>query len=168
MLKISNIILHCLDNYVNFLAVMKERNDLGPYIPIKQKKTFGACQRFFLFRYKIFISFFLVLCNDLLLVIRTALFADSVRQHQRAAFATLHKSRSGHFPVRASLVTSSFGRFIFRTNRHFLTPPYLPKKVLLSPPSSRQAQTDHIRIPLRSDSCRISCRFPCSLPCKES
>lgn len=112
--------------------------------------------------------FFLVLCNDLFLVIRTALFADSVRHHQRAAFATLHKSRSGHFPVRAPLVTSSFGRFIFRTNRHFLTPPYLPKKVLLSPPSSRQAQTDHIRIPLRSDSCRISCRFPCSLPCKES
>lgn len=58
----------------------------------------------------------LILCDDLFLIIRTALLADSVRHHQRAAFAALYKSRSAHFPICASLVTSSFGRFIFRTD----------------------------------------------------
>ena len=112
------------------------------------EKTLGTCQRSFLL-YGTYCSHFpnsLILCDDLFLVIRTALLAYSVRHHQRAAFAALYKSRSAHFPVSPSLVASSFGRFIFRTDRHSLTPPYLPNKYHLSPPFSHRVRTYHIRI----------------------
>ena len=111
------------------------------------EKTLGTCQGSFLL-YGTFCSHFpisLILCDDLFFVIRTALLAYSVRHHQRAAFAALYKSRSAHFPVSPSLVASSFGRFIFRTDRHSLTPPYLPNKYLLSPPFSHRVRTYHIR-----------------------
>ena len=62
----------------------------------------------------------LVNCNNLFLIIRTTSFADSVGHHKSAAFAALHQIRSAHLPVRSSLISSSFGRFIFWTNRHRL------------------------------------------------
>ena len=56
--------------------------------------------------------------DDLFFVVAAAVLAHSVRNHQLAAFAAFYQSRSSHFPVCSSSVTSSLGRFIFRTNRH--------------------------------------------------
>ena len=61
---------------------------------------------------------------NLLFVVRTASLTNSVRHHQCAAFAALYQCRSAHFPVCSSLISSTFGRFILRTNRHCVTPPY--------------------------------------------
>ena len=58
---------------------------------------------------------------NLLLVIRTASLTNSVRHHKCAAFAALYQCRSTHFPVCSSLISSTFGRFILRTNRHRYT-----------------------------------------------
>ena len=58
--------------------------------------------------------------DDLSLIVRAAGLADSVRHHQRAALAALYQGRSAHFPVRSSLVSSGFGRFILRADRHYL------------------------------------------------
>ena len=63
----------------------------------------------------------LVNTNNLLLVVRTASLTNSVRHHQCAAFAALYQCRSAHFPVCSSLISSTFGRFILRTNRHRYT-----------------------------------------------
>ena len=53
---------------------------------------------------------------DLLLIVRTASLANSVRHHQCTTFAALYQCRSAHFPVCSSLISSTFGRFILRTN----------------------------------------------------
>ena len=42
-----------------------------------------------------------------------------MRHHQRAAFAALYQSRSAHFPVCSSLISSGLRRFILRADRHF-------------------------------------------------
>lgn len=63
----------------------------------------------------------LVNAYNLLLVVRTASLTYSVRHHKCAALAALYQCRSAHFPVRSSLISSTFGRFILRTNRHRYT-----------------------------------------------
>jgi hypothetical protein len=45
---------------------------------------------------------------DLLLVVRTAVLAYSVRNHKSSAFAALYKSGSSHLPVSSSLVSVTF------------------------------------------------------------
>ena len=47
--------------------------------------------------------------DDLFLIICAAGLAHSVRHHQRAALAALDECRSGHLPVRSSLVAMAFG-----------------------------------------------------------
>ena len=66
-------------------------------------------------------SFQLINTDDFFLIIRAACLAYSVRHHQGAAFAALNQCRSTHFPVCSSLISSCFGRFILRTNRHRYT-----------------------------------------------
>jgi len=61
---------------------------------------------------------------NLLLVVRTAVLAYSVRHHQCTALAALNQSRSTHLPVCSSLISSTFRRFVLGTNRHRFTPPY--------------------------------------------
>ena len=63
----------------------------------------------------------LINAYDLLLIVRTASLANSVRHHQCTTFAALYQCRSAHFPVCSSLISSTFGRFILRTNRHRYT-----------------------------------------------
>ena len=46
---------------------------------------------------------------------------NSVRHHQSAALAALYQSGSTHLPVCSSLISSTFRRFIFRTDRHRYT-----------------------------------------------
>jgi len=58
--------------------------------------------------------------DDFLLIVASASFANSVWHHKCSTFATFNKVHSAHFPVRSSLVTSSFGRFVLRTNGHRL------------------------------------------------
>lgn len=60
-------------------------------------------------------------CDDLFFVVCSAGLADSVRKHQLAAFAALNESRSRHFPVCSSLISSRLGAFIFWTDRHGYT-----------------------------------------------
>ena len=70
-------------------------------------------QRFFTYKK-------LIYRNDLFFVIRSTSFAYSVRHHKSTTFAAFYQVRSTHFPVCSSLISSSFGRFILRTNRHRL------------------------------------------------
>ena len=65
-------------------------------------------------------SFGLVNRNDLFLVVASTSLANSMRHHKRTTFAAFYQVRSTHFPVCSSLISSSFGRFILRTNRHRL------------------------------------------------
>ena len=58
--------------------------------------------------------------NDLFLVVRSTSLAYSMRHHKSTTFAAFYQVRSAHFPVCSSLISSSFGRFILRTNRHRL------------------------------------------------
>ena len=58
--------------------------------------------------------------NDLFLVVRSTSLAHSMRHHKSTTFAAFYQVRSAHFPVCSSLISSSFGRFILRTNRHRL------------------------------------------------
>ena len=58
--------------------------------------------------------------DDLLLVVASAALAYSVRHHQRAALRALYQSGSTHFPVCSSLISSSLGRFVLRTDGHIL------------------------------------------------
>ena len=62
-------------------------------------------------------------CNDFFFVVRTTSFANSVRHHKSTTFAAFYKVRSRHFPVCSSLIASCFGRFILRTDGHYVTPP---------------------------------------------
>ena len=64
--------------------------------------------------------FGLVNRNDLFLVVASTSLANSMRHHKRTTFAAFYQVRSTHFPVCSSLISSSFGRFILRTNRHRL------------------------------------------------
>ena len=64
----------------------------------------------------VFRDFTSILADDLFLIIRTASLAYSVRNHKSSALAALNECGSGHFPVRSSFISSSFGRFILRTN----------------------------------------------------
>jgi hypothetical protein len=50
--------------------------------------------------------------DNLLLVIRAALLANSVRLHKSSTLAALYESRSRHLPVSSSLISSSLGRFV--------------------------------------------------------
>ena len=50
----------------------------------------------------------LIHLNDLLLVVCSAVLADSVRHHKSAALAASYQSRSRHFPVRSSLISMRF------------------------------------------------------------
>ena len=67
---------------------------------------------------------FSIHCDDLFFVISPACLADSVRHHQSSAFAALDQRSSTHFPVCSLAVSSRFGMFVFRTNRHGLHLPY--------------------------------------------
>ena len=58
------------------------------------------------------------LINNLFLVIASAVLADSMGHHQLSTFAAFYQSRSSHFPVCPSLISSPFGRFILWTYRH--------------------------------------------------
>ena len=58
----------------------------------------------------------LSLCNDFLLVVRTTILANSVREHKLAALRALYKIKSRHLPVSSSLISVSLRRFILRTN----------------------------------------------------
>ena len=62
---------------------------------------------------------------NLLLVVRSAGLAHSVRYHKHTASAALYQSGSTHFPVCSPLIPSAFGRFILRTNRHCYTSLFL-------------------------------------------
>ena len=64
--------------------------------------------------------FGLVNRHDLFLVVASTSLANSMRHHKRTTFAAFYQVRSTHFPVCSSLISSSFGRFILRTNRHRL------------------------------------------------
>lgn len=61
----------------------------------------------------------LINAYDLLLIVRTASLANSVRHHQCTTFAALYQCRSAHFPVCSSLIASCFGRFILWADGHF-------------------------------------------------
>lgn len=56
--------------------------------------------------------------DNLFLVVASAGFANSMRHHQLTALAALYKIHRAHLPVCSSLISSSLGRFILRTNRH--------------------------------------------------
>ena len=62
----------------------------------------------------------LILSNDLLLIVRSACFAHSMRHHQFAAFAAFYQIWCAHFPVCSSFISSSFGWFILWTDGHTL------------------------------------------------
>ena len=53
---------------------------------------------------KLSVSFY-----DLLLVVRTTVLANSVRNHKRSALAALYESGSSHLPVSSSLISVTFG-----------------------------------------------------------
>ena len=57
---------------------------------------------------------------DLPLIIGSASAANPMGHHQSAAFAALYQVRSAHFPICSPAVSSRFGRFIFRADRHSL------------------------------------------------
>ena len=85
----------------------------------------------------------LINAYDLLLIVRTASLANSVRHHQCTTFAALYQCRSAHFPVCSSLIASCFGRLL----------PY-------------EDPVRKYRNHIPSDSCsdHIQGRYPCSLP----
>ena len=59
--------------------------------------------------------------NDLTLIVSAAGLTYAVRHHQSAALAALYQIGSRHFPVRSSLISSSFRCFILRADGHGYT-----------------------------------------------
>jgi len=53
---------------------------------------------------KLSVSFY-----DLLLVVRTTVLANSVRNHKSSALAALYESGRGHLPISSSLISVTFG-----------------------------------------------------------
>ena len=78
--------------------------------PQDVKKT-GAHAPAFLYSFRELID-----CDDLFFVVAAAIFTYTMRNHELAAFAALHQSRSVHLPVGSSLISMTLGRFIFGTN----------------------------------------------------
>ena len=68
--------------------------------------------------------------NDLTLVVASASLAHSVRHHKSSALAALYQVGSAHLPVCSAAVSSRFGRFILRTDRHGLHLLQLFKNIL--------------------------------------
>jgi hypothetical protein len=77
----------------------------------------GHQNRFF---YSIQVGKSVVNLDDFLLIVCTAILADSVRHHKGTALAALNESRSSHFPVCSSSVSVASRRFILRADRHLL------------------------------------------------
>ncbi len=83
-------------------------------------KSFRLKQQPLLIPYEILID-----RNNLFFIVASAVFAYSVRNHELPAFAAPHQSGLCHLPVCSSSVSSSFGRFIFRADRHLTSPPVI-------------------------------------------
>ncbi len=65
----------------------------------------------------------LIYRNNFLLIIGSAVLADTMREHELAAFRARNQIDRLHLPVGSALVAAPSGGFIFRTDRHGYFPP---------------------------------------------